>query len=225
MAEILPSPQKSADSLPSLPKDLYGHLRDMHPESYEFKQDWEALNELATETGHAALALEHIFPPLDAVPPQGFSRETIEPDGAELPLHQFAGKINSLAVTGDSLKADVHHLVTDSGQHIRYCDLRPFMTSAVRKGGVADQTQSQALDRAVFRDLKFYAEKGHAKNHITDVPGVLYTKLGNTKIRSYWMTVKDTSDTDIPTLARLADCGDSVAAEADLYRRVFGMKL
>lgn len=211
--------------LPSLPEDLITPLRAMDSRSYEFGRDLRVLNELAGETGHATLTLEQVFPPHEVPPPDGFTSELIVPNGVELPLRQFDGTIHSLAYNGDKLELEVHRLVTDSRFPINYCDLRPYMSNAVRKGGPSQASQAVALDRAFLRDIKFFAELGHSRNHVTDVRGVCYTKLSGTKIRAFWMPVNSESGTGAPLVARLADCGDSVASEANLHRRVFGRAL
>lgn len=211
---------------PALPEDLYAHLRDLNPRSFEFSQELSALNSLARETGHILLTTENIFPPIKMSPPLGYESSTLFPFGGEVPTEQFKGVIHSLASEDPKIEVDVQSLRTDSGKDIRYCDLRPFMTSSVRKSGPETSRGQESLDKVVLRDLKFFSETGHAKLSVHGVRGVFYTRLGNTKTRAYWMPVEDLRSPDgVPTIARIADSGDSIAAESDLYRRVFQRKL
>jgi hypothetical protein len=204
-----------------LPRELWGHLSDLHPDSYEFRQDLEVLNALATETGHAALSHEHIFPPQEIVPPPGFSREVIVEQGCDIDLGQFDGRIFSFQHDEQEVHPDVRILTTDAGATVALCDLRGYMSSRVRKGGPASADQQAAVDWALIRDLKFYAENGHSKKRVTDVAGINYSAVGGTKIRTYWAPVSPKEPLGVPLVGRLADCGNSVAGQGDLYVRLF----
>ena len=97
------------------------------------------------------------------------------------------------------------------------------MSSSVRKGGPETPQQARRLERAFFADLKFLAEKGHAQNRAHGIPGVFYSKVPDTKLRAYWMQVTDERADGVMTIARIADCANSVAKEIALYRQVFGI--
>ncbi len=215
----MPNATLSQEMTP-LPEDLYSDLRNFHPSSYEFKEGFTAANELAREAGYAALTLEQVFPPVELIPPAGFSNEHVVPNGAVLPAEQFK-VIKSLHANGPEIIADSHRLTTDSGIKINYIDLRPHMSAAVQHGGPSEKRQIETLDRAFLKDLKFFAEMGHGKNTVTIAHGVNYTKVGGTKMRAYWMSATNKSADNAPTLVRLADCGNE-AQQGDLYRRVFG---
>ena len=211
-------------TLPPLPSELYSDLAQLDPRSHEFKQNFEAANELARSTGHAALTLEHIFPPVALTPPEGFKSHTVYPNGAELPVEQFENSIYSLQTNQDVIRADAHELTLDSGQTVRYVDLRDFMTASVRKDGPENERDREALDRGFYRDLKFFVETGHAKNSVVGVKGVNYTKLKRSVMRSYWRPVTDKQASGVPTVVRLADSRGK-ASEGALYRRVFHKEL
>lgn len=207
-------PNSSPESLPS---DLYGHLKDMNPKSFEFGRELGALNELAMETGHRLLGLEDIFPPISLSPAEGYTSELIVPKAADIPVSQFEGVIHSLHTPEKSLQLDVNRMVTDSGKQINLCDLRPFMTSSIREGEPKQEKQRDQLDRVVRRDLKFLAELGHPRNRVKKVPKVGYTRMGDGLVRAYWMPVLDTNAPETLTVARLAD-STTIPGEEQIYR-------
>lgn len=217
---------KPTSPLPErLPQELWSHLPDLPPKSYEFQKEIRALNELAGETGYAALSMEDIFPPVELETPEGYNDRLLISHGVDFPTDQFQGVIYSLQTREASFTTDVERLTTDTSKELQLCDLRPFMTSSVRDGGPVEKGERDQLDRAVYRDIKFLVDMGRPLNSVKDVAGVNYTRLGDKKIRAYWMAIHHNSGGDGPMIARIADCRDSVAAEADLYRRVFNKKL
>lgn len=216
-------PEQLTPPLVQLTPDLYKHMQNLHPESYEFKAEFGALNELARETGHAVLTMDSIFPPVSFTPPEGYSSEMLIPHGAELPTEQFK-KIRSLHPKGTSITLDVRRLVTDSGKEMRLSDLRPHMTAAVRDGGPQNEKRQEELNQAVYKDLKFMLETNHPKRSVTDMPRVGYTRLGNGLERAYWMIVEDHNAYGVKTVARLADSA-TIPGEEHLYQRVFGKHL
>ena len=220
-------PSTAEAQLPALPPDLWGHLSDMDPRSHQFGRDLAALNELAVETGHAALSHADIFAQESLLPPPGFTHESFMPNGVSLSTGQFADKILSLSQSaGAEIGVGLYRLTTDMGRGVAYCDLRDFMTNSVRRGGPSETGQRDALDRAFLRDVKFFADVGHAKRTVNPATrGVNYSAVGGTKLRTYWTLVNPETPLGVPLIGRLADCGDSLSAEAVLYRQVFGRKL
>ena len=208
---------------PPLPDhDLWSHLRDMNPESYEFKEELSITNELALEAGLRAVELSDIFVDETVIPPEGFTREVITARGARIPTQQFEGTIHSLAESvGAEIKTDVRTLVNDSGKAVRLVDLRTQMTNNVRKGGPETESAKKKLDEAMYKDLRFFLDNGHGKNSVRSAKGVYYTKRGSSKERAYWMVVNDQLAEGTTTIARIADSKDSIAAEAALYSTVF----
>jgi len=213
--------QLPAEVLTPLPEEMYSHMRDMNPKSFEFQQDLDVLNVMARECGHAALTLEHIFPLVEQDAPEGFSSSLLIPNGANIPTEQFKGVIFSLASAEKQLTPDVQVLTTDIGRSVRLLDLRPFMTSRVRGEGPESVKERDRLDRSFYQDLKYFAEHGRARNALVSHTGIKYTKLGGTKSRAFWMPVSDSTSDGIPAIARIADNRNSIAAEKDLHRRVF----
>lgn len=212
-----------SSELPQLPLELWEDLSMFDPRSHEFNEGLDAANELARQGGYRLLAIEDIFPPVEVTPPTGFESEVVIQNGARIRTDQFRGRIFGLDRQSDQMSLDVHRLVSDSGVAVQYCDLRPFMSSQIRKGGPEDN-QVGKLDRAFLKDLVFFAEHGHPKNTVTSVKGVNYTKLGRSKIRGYWMGVEleDGSDSII---ARIGDSADNPKSEENLYRRLFKKQL
>ncbi len=210
-----------------LPRDLWGHLQGADPRSFEFRADFGALNELAHETGYAALTLEDIFPPLEAVPPKGYKSELIIPGGAEVPTDQFEGVILSFAKQEPKITTDLHRLVTDSGQPINLIDLRSLMTAEVRRGGPSERVGQESLDSSFYADLKFMlSSRGQLPRRSVSGASktVGYTRQGSNLERAYWMPVTLTDSDGTITVARIADARDKPSEKA-LYQSVLGLNL
>ena len=70
--------------------------------------------------------------------PKGFSKANLIKNGALIrtdSLEKTVISLNDEAHNSEFIEADVLELMTDSGELIRYCDIRDRMTSSVRKGG------------------------------------------------------------------------------------------
>jgi len=210
-----------------LPEELFGHMRDMDPRSFEFRQDFDVLNQMAKEEGHTALTLEQIFPPVEVTPPSNYKSELIVPNGAEIPRAQFNGIIHSLTGRGDIL-ADEHRLVTDSNQEIRVVDLRPQMTRGVRGAAPVESQRQEALDRSFYQDLRFMLSNAgqRPRRSVSGVGATVgYSRAGNNLERAYWMPVSVVKPVGgVLTIARLGDAKDK-PSERDLYQTMFGLKL
>lgn len=210
---------------PVLPSEWVDELRGYDPRSHEYQQLAGTLGELAAEQGLqldlAAFGEQRHMPP----PPEGYRSMEVLPDyQTHIPVNQFDGTIRALDRSEPVIATDVTQLITDANVTMRLCDLRPFMSSQVRKGGPSQSAEIKRLDDLVRRDLKFRAETGRPRNTVATAPKVAYTKTKG-KMRAYWMVVEDPSNTSgAPTFARLADCGNSEAAQSQLYRELFGQK-
>jgi hypothetical protein len=160
--------------------------------------------------------------------PGGFSKANLIKGGALIrtdSLEKSLRSLNNEAHDAEFIEADVLELVTDSGEIIRYCDMRNKMTSSVRKGGPETKQQEARLDKAFFNDVRLFAERGHASNRVAAAPGVFYTKVPDSKLRAYWMLPQDERADGVKTVVRVADCADSVAKEVALYRQLFGVTM
>lgn len=114
---------------------------------------------------------------------------------------------------------------------VRACDLRPLMTSQVRKGGPKERSVQAVLDGEFFKDIKMHTEQVSKKlsennpggKRVKAVPGVRYSSISGSQVRAYWMVVKDENAPNTMTVARLADCANGGNYERDLYMRVFNV--
>lgn len=159
--------------------------------------------------------------------PAGYrSSGTLTDYRAHIPTEQFRGLVFSIDYGKDAIEVPMQELVTDTGKTIRLCDLRPHMTSSIRKGGPSAPQDIKKLDELLLKDLRHAAETGIRRNTLGSSPKISYTKFKGTKIRAYWMAIQDANNIDgIPTYARLADCGNSRALENDVLRAAFHTKL
>lgn len=140
--------------------------------------------------------------------------------------------IHSFRDPEEQISIPVQEVVTESGVKFRVCDLRSEMTSSVRKACLDNQSQEAArLDAQILSDMTHAAETGMYSNTVTQANDlVAYSKVGGTNIRGYWMPVSvelDAGQTPdgVMTFARVADCGNTVGGEIDVYRRVFDITL
>lgn len=154
--------------------------------------------------------------------PRGFSERRIITKGAKLKSNQFEGLVHSLRESKGEYELDAELLVTDSGKKVLVCDMHPEMTSQVRSDGPESEKQREALDALFLEDVKFMLETGAPKNTVTQKPKIAYTKLGGTKVRSFWMVAANGHHdaAGMPTIVRLADNRNSVQAEKDLHKRL-----
>lgn len=216
------SPTQLDQEQPGLPPELYMDLSNYDPRSHEFQEGIAAANQLAAEAGCRALTIADIFPPQELDPPEGFTSDQFIKKGFDVPVEDINQRIHGFTPGSDErLSVDLHRMVTDSGHTINLVDLRPHMSANVRKGGPQSPAEIKALDRSVQRDLKILAEEGKPRRIVTGVKGVGYTRVGNSKIRGYWMILGGETG-GVVTAARFADCGNNPKSEAGVYRRVFG---
>jgi hypothetical protein len=200
-------------------------MQGMDPRSHRYRETRDALIQLAVENGIVYLDAEAVGSEEESMPlPPGFTSREKLASKALLPGSQFANSVRILA--GKGHEVDVVEYTTDRGKSLRVCDLR-LATQAALKGArpqtEADQTR---LDDAFMRDAKIFADNGTPRNNLSVVPGVFYTKVSATKLRSYWMPVRDEGNPDgVRTIARIGDCGNGVNYETMLHRRLFANKL
>ncbi len=216
---------QTTTTLSELPPEWVGELSGLDPRSFQYRQTVETLGLLAADAGID-------FDPSSLLPqpetaatipvPSGYISAELLPRQAVIPRSQFAGIVPTLAERKEPIRADVTEYTTDAHAKVRVCDLRPKMSEQVKNNGPTDKREIARLEECLIRDLKGYAEVGHARNTVTGVPKVNYTKLNGTKAREYWMLVEDTENTDgVRTVARLADNRDSTSSQSTLYRAVF----
>ncbi len=164
--------------------------------------------------------------PLEA--PVGFSAASLIKNGSLIRADSLEKSIIALshdAINQGHVEVDTLELITDAGHAIRYSDLRDKMSSSVRKGGPETTQQTARLDKAFFNDVRLFAERGHASNRVASAPGVFYTKVPDSKLRTYWMVPQDERADGVRTIVRVADCADSLAKEVALYRQLFGVTM
>ncbi len=208
-------------------EDWRGELKELNPLSYEYQQISDAIGVLATEAG-VPFGLEDTQEQTD-IPPGYISINRL-PDTpksrAHLDIAQFDAIYSFALPKGtESLSIPLTELVTDGGKRVRIGDLRPFMTESVKKGGLRSEAENKKLDEAVFRDVKQFLDEGKTRYSVVSVHKVAYSKVNGTKIRGYWMPARDDKSSEaIPTFVRIADSGNDVHAEGDLYTRVFKQK-
>jgi len=207
-----------------MPDEWLSELAQFDPRSHQYRQLAGTLGELAAAEGIVDFAITGPNREKTAhLAPEGYASVEILPTRARIPRQQFDGIIHSIQGAPEVIETEVTELVTDANVTVRLCDLRPFMSNQVRKGGPAQPSEIAKLDALVLRDLKIRAETGMPRNTVTGVSKVCYTKARSNKIRAYWMPVKVSDDPTAPiTFARIADCGNSERAESDVYREVFG---
>lgn len=152
--------------------------------------------------------------------PEGFVSWRFIEKGAALPVKQFNKVIYSLANPADVIVADTIEGLTDAGKRVRICDLRPHMTSQVRKGGPTKPTTIRLLDKDVYKDVLQQANAGRGGKTVVTAPKIHYSTRSGTKARAYWMLVDDNNSKRTMTVARIADCDDKVGSEKAFYRRV-----
>ncbi len=217
-----------AEPPPQIPQEWLEELQTLDPRSHEYGVQAAALGELAAELlgVHIDLSRSTVQISETKVPPGYRSAEVKAGYVAHLPISQFEDLVFSLNSSHGDPEVPVQELETDTGKKIRVCDLRPLMSSTVRKSGPTAPQDIERLDEMVMRDLRRTAETGLRRNTLGSSPKVAYTKFLGTKIRAYWMAIKDVNNQEgVPTYARLADCGNSRAAENSILRAAFHTKL
>jgi hypothetical protein len=152
--------------------------------------------------------------------PEGFKSWRFISKGALLPEKQFYKVVYSLANPDELIVADTFEGVTDTGKRVRLCDLRPHMTSNVRRGGPTRPDIIRLLDKDVQRDVLLQANAGRGGKTVAVAPKIHYSTRNGTKARAYWMLVDDQNAKGALTVARIADCDDKVDSEKNFYRRV-----
>lgn len=215
----IPQPRPSTETIP---QEWQDELQSYHPESHEYKVILQTLGELAAESG---IEYSGNTQPLSAAEtPSGFAEIKFLDTPAQLPAHQFEGRINGLEGNG-AISASVVELATDQGNRVRVCDLRSSLEKSVGKTGPEKAEDKARLDRHFWTDLKHMTDKEGLVRSVVGVPGVYYTRAGNDTPRVYFMTVTDTTNSEkLPMVARIGD-SMSIRDQKDLYRRLFGVTL
>lgn len=222
--------EKIQTTLPpfEVPSEWGDELRTLDPRSHEFTSMVGVIGLLAEEEGKVFDPNSFLDVPSQELtpPPNGFlSMEVLPGYNTRIPTGQFENVVVPLSHYPEPyIETGVTELTTDAKAVVRLCDLRPTMPSSVQKDGPTELGDRQRLDRNFYRDLKGCAETGHPKNTVTDVRRVGYTKVGDSKIRAYYMLVEDDANVEgVPTYARLADTSGPMS-QHNVYNRVFGKK-
>lgn len=236
MTNVLQPPTNTITPTPdelNLIHQWQGEIQELPIGSLE-RQDMETtLHSMLGEMGLGHLDLLPVAHPSDEpiteTTPEsviGFSEQYLFGQKAVVDVDQFSDIKGLQAGNQEKLHVELTEITTDTGKKIRYCDLRPYMSKSIQKSGPESKKTQAKLDLLFKRDLKYLAETGTPRNTVTNVKGVSYTKYGGTKVRAYWMPIHDeNAPKGVITVARLADCGDSVSAEQALYNSLFGLKL
>lgn len=203
-------------------------IQQMYPDSrsHHHKQALATLQALAAEQG---IELEDILAEHEGTNqqlPAGFAKVERLAQPATIDGRQFEGLVIPLAKE-TVYEVPVLECVTDYGKTVHVCDLRPFTAETLKKDTPGTQADQDKLDNDFWRDVKAFADNnGKAPfKRIVGRSQIFYTKASRTKLRAYWMVVRDDRHRGVPTIARLGDCGDEERYQNALYRALFGMHL
>jgi hypothetical protein len=213
-----------------MPDEWLEELSGLNPESHEHKEILKVFAELATQ---GCVVLEPMAPrtevsdrpPLEV--PRGFSDACYLAEPAIIQASEVEQKVHSLDVKTDIIRVPIIELTSDTGRKVRVCDLRDMMKRSVVRLGPSSQVERDRLDDAFLMDVKHIADQGRPRNTVRGARGGIgYAKVPRSKLRGYFTMVHDASSDDgrIPTVARLADCGN-FDSEQVLYSLVFAKKL
>lgn len=155
----------------------------------------------------------------------GFDSIRTEENGAEIDTDELSKRISCLSPHRGTIVADVT-ILEAGGQTIRVVDLMEHMVSSVRRSSDSvDGRDEKKLKRGFYNELLFQLETGHKRQSVKGADGFFYVSAGKSKARRYATEVVDRRAEGVTTIAIIAQCGNSVSHEQDLYRRVFGCRL